>query len=571
MFTHVLLIKYTHLLLYSLEGGLQMDKGLDTEGPSNLLMIPTMVDTLPDGHEEGEFFGIDFGGSILRVLYTKLSSRRHEVEKVRYEDIEIPDAWKSEETSAAELFDNVADCLINFVEREGWSLHHVECPTIGFAFNFPVEATSLSSGTLLKWVKGFKNPGAVGHDPTRLLADAFKRKGINVNISALLNNTVAALAGARYVEGSDARISIVNGTGTNACYVELLSHIGKYHCHGRPRTSDMVINLELAGCSAHCAHVPLLPEDMQLDEASVHRGQQQFEKLTAGLYLGDLSRRIILTLAEKGGWWEVTEAMQSKKILSTRAVLHAAGDSSSDLREVAEVLAMAFGLRKSDLTPDIRTQVRKVCKYVVERSARLEAAALAGIIIHLQSEEPSAEGALPPMTIVAVEGEIFRNSAAYVALVVRGLRDVLGPEAADHFALRVVEGGAAFGAACVAAAGFAYQSVMGTVSDHKPNIVFPRRSATSTQVPGSSRNGASSGSTEASPRAQQQEPERAGVRPEGEARTGAVDQQGAGAPAAVPAVPQKLRHGSPAPGFEYSRRSIDALEADRLTKRRPEP
>lgn len=76
--------------------------------------------------------------------------------------------------------------------------------------------------------------------------------------------------------------------------MELLSHIGKYHCHGRPRTSDMVINLELAGCSAHCAHVPLVPEDLQLDEASVHSGQQQFEKLTAGLYLGDLSRRIIL-------------------------------------------------------------------------------------------------------------------------------------------------------------------------------------------------------------------------------------------------------------------------------------
>jgi hexokinase len=55
-------------------------------------------------------------------------------------------------------------------------LKHVECPTIGFCFNFPVEATSINSGTLLKWVKGFANPGAVGQDPAKLLADAFKRK-----------------------------------------------------------------------------------------------------------------------------------------------------------------------------------------------------------------------------------------------------------------------------------------------------------------------------------------------------------------------------------------------------------
>jgi hypothetical protein len=34
---------------------LQMDKGLDTEGPSNLLMIPTMVDTLPDGYAQLAF------------------------------------------------------------------------------------------------------------------------------------------------------------------------------------------------------------------------------------------------------------------------------------------------------------------------------------------------------------------------------------------------------------------------------------------------------------------------------------------------------------------------------------
>ena len=38
----------------------------------------------------------------------------------------------------------------------------------------------------------------------------------------------------------------------------------------------------------------MLPEDAQLDAASNNPGQQQFEKLTAGLYMGDIARRIIL-------------------------------------------------------------------------------------------------------------------------------------------------------------------------------------------------------------------------------------------------------------------------------------
>lgn len=61
-----------------------------------------------------------------------------------------------------------------------------------------------------------------------------------------------------------------------------------------------------------------------------------------------------------------------------------------------------------------------------------------GIIRHLQSEQGEGEGALPPLTIIAVDGEIFRSSAAYGGLVLRGLRDVLGQETSERFALRVL-------------------------------------------------------------------------------------------------------------------------------------
>ena len=51
----------------------QMVKGLQ-EGSGRLLMIPTMVDLLPDGHETGEYWAVDFGGAVLHLLYTKLAA-----------------------------------------------------------------------------------------------------------------------------------------------------------------------------------------------------------------------------------------------------------------------------------------------------------------------------------------------------------------------------------------------------------------------------------------------------------------------------------------------------------------
>ena len=40
--------------------------------------------------------------------------------------------------------------------------------------------------------------------------------------------------------------------------------------------------------------LPRLPEDEQLDAESRKPGQQRFEKLTAGLYMGEITRRILL-------------------------------------------------------------------------------------------------------------------------------------------------------------------------------------------------------------------------------------------------------------------------------------
>ena len=50
---------------------------------------------------------------------------------------------------------------------------------------------------------------------------------------------------------------------------------------------------EFVGCM-QATELPVLDEDRQLDADSCNSGEQQFEKLTAGLYMGDIARRIML-------------------------------------------------------------------------------------------------------------------------------------------------------------------------------------------------------------------------------------------------------------------------------------
>jgi len=60
--------------------------------------------------------------------------------------------------SLQDLFDFVATSLKEFVEKE--DNKDSDCPPVrrrelGFTFSFPVKQTSVSSGILMKWTKGF--------------------------------------------------------------------------------------------------------------------------------------------------------------------------------------------------------------------------------------------------------------------------------------------------------------------------------------------------------------------------------------------------------------------------------
>ncbi|MQL70292.1 hypothetical protein Taro_002585, partial [Colocasia esculenta] len=127
----------------------EMHAGLASDGGSKLKMLLTFVDRLPNGSEKGIYYALDLGGTNFRVLRVQLGGRRSMILGCQVERQQIPQNLMSGSTE--ELFDFIAMTLKHFVEKEGNS-HARE---IGFTFSFPIRQTSVSSGALIKWTKGF--------------------------------------------------------------------------------------------------------------------------------------------------------------------------------------------------------------------------------------------------------------------------------------------------------------------------------------------------------------------------------------------------------------------------------
>lgn len=423
--------------------------------PSTLMMLPSMVDLLPTGHETGEFFAIDIGGTNFRVLYVRLSPSVGEVDVVDLQDAAIPPECFT--CHADGLFDRLATTLLDFGRAKGYlPASGPVAPIVGFCFSFPCEQTALDAGTLLKLTKRFENEGAVGQDPVRMLSAAFGRAGApGARVVALLNDSVGTLAGGRYADQA-VELGVILGTGTNASYVEAADAVTKLTPAAKRalRTGRVVINTEWGNFAS--PHLPTLPADVALDAATPHAGEQLMEKQMSGMYLGECGRRLLVELASTAGLFRsqpkaVVEALKTPGALTTAALSIIEGDKSLTLSTTAAALEKAFGATATTWLE--RRTVRRVCHLVALRSARLLAVAISSLLI--QAGRAGAGSAQD--TAVAVDGGVYEHWAAYRRYVRDGLAEALGSKAAAaRIRMKRVRDASSMGAAYLAAAAAAH-------------------------------------------------------------------------------------------------------------------
>ncbi|XP_030529951.1 hexokinase-1-like [Rhodamnia argentea] len=423
----------------------EMHAGLASDGGSKLKMIISYVDSLPTGDEKGLYYALDLGGTNFRILRVHLGGKERGIIKREFEEVSIPPHLMT--GSSNELFDFIATALAKFVATEGEDSRPFpgRQRELGFTFSFPVRQTSITSGTLIKWTKGFSIEDAVGEDVVSELNKAMERVGLDMRVAALVNDTIGTLAGGRYYN-PDVVAAVILGTGTNAAYVERIHAIPKWH-GPLPKSGEMVINTEWGNFQS--SHLPLTEYDQTLDDESLNPGEQTYEKLISGMYLGEIVRIVLLRMAEESALFGdiIPPKLKIPFILRTPDMSTMHHDTSSDLTVVGEKLS--YLLEISDTTLRMRKVVVNVCGIVATRGARLAAAGIFGILKKLGRD--TVMDREKQRSAIALDGGLFEHYTKFRDCVEGTLRELLGPEVADNTVLVLSEDGSGIGAALLAA------------------------------------------------------------------------------------------------------------------------
>uniref|UniRef100_A0A8C4LYR2 hexokinase n=1 Tax=Equus asinus asinus TaxID=83772 RepID=A0A8C4LYR2_EQUAS len=406
-----------------------MIKGLRGEA-SSLRMLPTYVRATPDGSERGDFLALDLGGTNFRVLLVRVAMGGVQITNQVYS---IPECVA--QGSGQQLFDHIVDCIMDFQQKQGLSGQSLP---LGFTFSFPCRQLGLDQGILLNWTKGFNASDCEGQDVVCLLREAIgRRKGVELNVVAIVNDTVGTMMSCGY-EDPHCEVGLIVGTGTNACYMEELQNVAGV----AGDSGHMCINMEW-GAFGDDGSLDVLSTcfDASVDQASINPGKQRFEKMISGMYLGEIVRHILLHLTSLGVLFrgQQTQCLQTRDIFKTKFLSEIESDSLA-LRQVRAILE-DLGL---PLTSDDALMVLEVCQAVSQRAAQLCGAGVAAVVEKIRENR-----GLEELTVsVGVDGTLYKLHPHFSSMVAATVRK-LAPRCVVTFLQS--EDGSGKGAALVTA------------------------------------------------------------------------------------------------------------------------
>lgn len=339
--------------------------------------------------------------------------------------------------NASALFGYLADCIAGFLSAHGIKAESGNIP-LGFTFSFPVEQTAINRGRLLRWTKGFNCPDAIGKDVVELLQRSLDAKGVPVTVSALVNDTVGTLLASAYQSGGRSVLGGIFGTGTNGAYLEAGVKVNGV-------AQSMVINTEWGGYDNERAALPINPFDSTVDRCDIRPRTQAFEKMISGMYLGEISRVVLVYLVDRNALFNG----YSSACLNTPYAFLAEYMSAAEVQGIAEVkklLVEDVGVPAEYVSDaDVET-VRRVCHAVSTRAARLSATAIAAVLVRtgMLAWDGTSTNEVP--IVLGFDGSIIEHYPHFQERVLEALRGIFG-DAASRIYITVVKDGSGVGAA----------------------------------------------------------------------------------------------------------------------------
>uniref|UniRef100_A0A8C9J205 hexokinase n=1 Tax=Panthera tigris altaica TaxID=74533 RepID=A0A8C9J205_PANTA len=404
----------------------------DTHLLATVKMLPTYVCGMPDGTEKGKFLALDLGGTNFRVLLVKIRSGRRSV-RMYNKIFAIP--LEIMQGTGEELFDHIVQCFPDFLDYMG--LKGAQLP-LGFTFSFPCRQTSIDKGTLIEWTKGFKATDCEGEDVVDMLREAIKRRNeFDLDIVAIVNDTVGTMMTCGY-EDPNCEIGLIAGTGSNMCYMEEMKNIELVEGD----EGKMCINTEWGGFGDNgCIDDIRTQYDKKVDEGSLNPGKQRYEKMTSGMYLGEIVRQILIDLTKHGLLFrgQISERLRTRGIFETKFLSQIESDRLA-LLQVRRILQQ-LGL---DSTCEDSIVVKEVCGAVSRRAAQLYGAGLAAIV-----EKRREDQGLENLKVtVGVDGTLYKLHPHFSRILQETVKE-LAPRC--DVTLMLSEDGSGKGAALITA------------------------------------------------------------------------------------------------------------------------
>ena len=391
----------------------EMARGLAGE-PSSVPMIPTYLRDRGDIQPGDCAAVIDAGGTNFRTALVRFPGQGVEISELqsrKMPGIDRPATWE-------EFISFTADGVLPLLDRTD---------KIGFCFSYSAVIGPDIDGTVNCIDKEVVINGAEGQKVGASLRAELERRGVYGKKIVVLNDTAAVLLGgkAENFRGSfGGFIGQVSGTGTNTCCVLPVGQIGKLGLAGE---QGMIVNTE----SGMYAGLPAGDFDRLLDRSSKEPGSKALEKQTAGVYLGELCRLMLLAAAEEG----LLSRACGEKLRALGRIDSAVIDGWANREHLEQV---SGGEADSAF-------IETLCQAAFRRSARCMAANIGALLLLTGGGQDAAQ----PFCVCA-EGSLVQKSRCYRPALERLLEAQIGGELGRSVVLRVVNEATLSGSAAAA-------------------------------------------------------------------------------------------------------------------------
>lgn len=259
----------------------------------------------------------------------------------------------------------------------------------------------------------------------------------------MINDTTGTLIASSYTD-SEMRIGCIFGTGVNAAYMENVGSVPKIAHLNLPADMPVAINCEYGAFDNEHIVLPLTKYDHTIDRESPRPGQQAFEKMTAGLYLGEIFRLALLDIVDnKPGLIfrdQDTSNLRKPYLLDSAVLAAIEEDPYENLEDTEELIERHLGIKP---TPSELEMIRRLAELIGTRAARLSACGVAAICKKKNIDSCH----------VGADGSVFTKYPHFKARGAQALREILDwpTGAKDKVSIQAAEDGSGVGAALIAA------------------------------------------------------------------------------------------------------------------------